>query len=291
MGVGARKVRPGRREEIVDYYEQCEVDYRLLWDLSAGMSMHYGLWQPGVRRLRHAIEAENRTVLRAAGVRPGERVLDAGCGVGGPAIYAARQAKCTVLGITLVPAQTHAARVNAKRAGVADLVRFAVMDYHQTGLKGSTFDAIWAIESVCYSPDGAAFAKEAFRLLRPGGRLVVADGFATKEEFPSEERALMDRWLRGWALRSLQTKPRFEAHLNGAGFAGVRSDDVTELVLPSAWRLYLHSLYGLPAARIAEGLGGRSATQTRNAVAARAQWKAWRDGLASYEIVTAMRPG
>lgn len=69
---------------------------------------------------------------------------------------------------------------------------------------------VWAIESVCYAWNKIDFLKEAFRVLKPGGVLVVADFFTTSIPAWSKETMLMERWTSAWAIRSYVQMVTFE---------------------------------------------------------------------------------
>jgi len=71
-------------------------------------------------------------------------VLDAGCGVGGSAIWLAREKGAHVTGITITPHQVDAANKNAQRHKVADKVRFERRDFTATGYPDASFDVVWA---------------------------------------------------------------------------------------------------------------------------------------------------
>ncbi len=278
------------KRAIVDYYTQSEIDYRMIWGLKRSLAIHYGHWDETTRSLRAALERQNRLLAETARVSADDYVLDAGCGVGGSSIYLAQRTGCRALGITLSPRQAESARRNAAARGVGDRTSFAVMDYTGTGLDAETFDVVWALESVCYAEDKAAFVREAHRLLRPGGRLVLADGFATRDIYSAEERAVMDAWLRNWAVESLATPHGFERALRDAGFGSIAYTDVTRNIMPSARLLYAHSLYALFVGRVAELLRVRTRVQTGNIVACRWQYPAFRRGLACYGLFSAEKP-
>lgn len=92
-------------EKVAEYYDVCEGDYRFLWHLDNEMAMHYGFWLPGVHRVRTALAKENQVLAEISNITEQDYVLDAGCGVGGSAIYLARNLRCQVAGITLSDSQ------------------------------------------------------------------------------------------------------------------------------------------------------------------------------------------
>lgn len=281
---------PPEPSSVVAYYEQCEGDYRLLWDLGASLAMHYGHWDESTATLRDALRRQNALLAETARIAATDHVLDAGCGVGGSSIFMTRRLGCRATGVTVSHAQAVRATAHAARRGVGARARFLVADYTRTAFAAGTFDVVWALESVCYAPSKRAFAREAFRVLRSGGRLVLADGFSGRARFSPAEQATMDAWLHNWAVPSLDTVEDFQAHLEAEGFREIRFTDVTPNVMPSARLLYRHSLYGLPLGRLAEWLGIRTRVQTRNIIGCRHQYAAFRDGLGRYGLFYAERP-
>jgi tocopherol O-methyltransferase len=282
--------RTALRERIVTYFDSCEVDYRLLWDLDGSLAMHIGYWDTSTRSLRQALRRQNEVLAQVAGVQSSDVVLDAGCGVGGSAIFLARELGCRAIGLTLSYRQARTARLEARRRGVGHRTDFFVMDYAETGFSDATFDVVWALESICYAADKSEFVLEAARVLRPGGRLVVADGFATKERYTPAEDRLMRRCLGRWAVPSVETAEKLCRDAHRAGFIDVACTDVTQTILPSTRRLFLHSLYGLPLGMLAEKFRLRDPVQTDNIVAARYPHLLCRRKLIRYAIVSATKP-
>lgn len=276
--------------DIIRYYETCEVDYRVNWLLDAHKCLHYGTWEEGTRSFGEALENTHRRLADLAGIRGGERVLDAGCGVGGGAIWLARHRGCRVVGITLVEGQVRRAIANAQAAGVAPLCGFARRSYLATGWDAGVFDAVQAIESSCYAPDKADFFREAFRLLRPGGRVVVADFFRAREHMAPRDRALVERWERAWAIPAYAVFDRFAEQAREAGFAEVSLQDVTATVEPSARRLYQRFWPGLLVSAWARPLGLRSRLQTDHVWSALWQWQALGRGLWRYGFLVGRKP-
>jgi tocopherol O-methyltransferase len=223
------------QKKIIEYYGDNENAYRDTWDLDQSMSIHYGYWDEKVRTFPQSLLRMNEIMMETAGIKKGDKVLDAGCGVGGSSIWLAKHTGCQVTGITLSERQVELAKENATRNGVEAATDFMVMDYAETRFPGESFDIVWGCESVCYASDKNAFIKEAFRLLRPGGRLVVADGFVTK--FIHNDRPVIKKWLEGWQVNHLISPGRFKNQMQLEGFMDADYRDITKHVMHSSRRL------------------------------------------------------
>ena len=279
-----------RDKQIVDYYDTCESDYRLFWDLNHSHAMHAGYWDEKTRTLRQALRRENEVLAELAGIKEGEHVLDAGCGVGGSSIFLGKTFGCNVVGITLSAKQVQTATQKAIQAGVQDKVKFHEKDYTCTGLPSHTFDVVWAIESVCHAKEKRSFIKEAMRLLKPGGRLILADGFASKIQGSAADQNKMRCWLEGWGVESLDQADKFQSDLMGEGFADIQFIDITKHVIPSSQRLYRVSWPAIPLSKIGEWVGIRHPAQTANLLSARCQYLTLKKGLWVYGIFHAVKP-
>lgn len=290
----APRNRTGTRtnaDEIVAYYESCEPDYSLVWGLRDHLCMHYGYWEEDTKSLAEAVTRLNARLAEYGRITAADRVLDAGCGVGGAAVFLARSIGCHVHGITLSPRQVETCRANAARHGVAHLARFDRRDYLDTGLPGGSFDVVWAVESVCYAFDKGDFLREAFRLLRPGGRLVLADFFSVPlEGRPARDLRLMQKWTRSWAIREYAVTGEFERQMHEAGFREVAVRDVTARVARSVKRLYYYYYPGLVYTHLWQLLGWRNRLQTLNTYSTGYQYRAYKRGLWRYNIVCGEKP-
>lgn len=274
-------------EEIVAYYENCDVDYEIVWHLKSHMCMHYGYWEKDTRRLRQALNMMNQKLAEHANITSSDRVLDAGCGVGGASIYLAKNIGCQAHGITLSEKQVAACRQNAVANGVSQQTSFDRQNYLSTNFPDASFDVVWAIESVCYAYDKKDFLKEAYRVLRPGGRLVVADFFSEPLEPGSPEAELMDKWTDTWAIKSYAETEEFSRKAEESGFQNIVTRNVTDKVLPSIKRLYYSFFPGIVITKVSQFFGFRNKIQTANTWSTWYQYQAWKKGLWRYNIVTA----
>lgn len=228
------------KQDIINYYHQNEFGYKL-W----GANFHFGYWEEGITNQRQASLHFNKVMADTAGITSEDHVLDAGCGVGGASIFMAKTIGCKVTGITITPRQAKSANQNAKKAGVSHLVDFHEMDYHSTTFADKTFSVVWGLESICYA-NKEKFIGEANRVLKENGRLIVGDGFASRENYEGKDAKLMQRWLDGWIVNSLSTPGNFAKYAINAGFNETAYRNVTPFVKKTSLLMFYASLLFLP---------------------------------------------
>jgi cyclopropane fatty-acyl-phospholipid synthase-like methyltransferase len=275
---------------VVAYYDSTWFDYRALWLNPTTRAIHFGWWGDGAANHAESLLAMNRFMASSVGVGHGDRVLDAGCGVGGTAMWLAQEIGARVVGITPVPDQVDRARRYAAERVLGDRVHFEVGDYRATGLPDGTFDVVWAQESLCHVADKDRFFAEAWRVLRPGGRLVVAEYLRRSRPLPPEDEPLLHSWLSGWAIPDVATPGELGTWARDAGFADVEVRDVTWGVVRSLRRLHRLAAGLYPVAALLRAVRLRDAAAHGNIVGARAQWQAVLRGLWTYGLITARRP-
>jgi cyclopropane-fatty-acyl-phospholipid synthase len=166
-----RRHTPARDARAVRHHYDAGNDFFALF-LDESMTYSCALFSRGARTLEEAQEAKLDLVCDKLRLRPGERVLDVGCGWGSFALHAATRYDVEVVGITLSEPQAALARRRADEAGVGDRVDVRVADYRE--LRCGSFDAIASIGMVEHV--GAErideYASRLRALLRPGGRLL-----------------------------------------------------------------------------------------------------------------------
>ncbi|MFA7381625.1 MAG: methyltransferase domain-containing protein [Bacteroidia bacterium] len=224
--------------DIADYYDQTEIHYRRGWKLSENLALHYGYWDDKTSNLSEALQRMNERLAELGHITAEDYVLDSGCGVGGSSIFLARTIGCRTKGITLSAKQVESAGRYAKDRQVDHLCTFEQKDYTQTGYPAATFDVVWAIESSGTAPDKMAFINEAYRILKPGGRLVIADVYRGKEQMSELDNKRLLKVLNGWAMTDVDTPEVFKKKLEQGGFQQVRHLDISANIQRSATRIF-----------------------------------------------------
>jgi len=162
--------RSGSRRNIVAHYDLGNDFYRLWLDPTMSYSSAWFGGNPA-QPLDRAQQAKYERILDRLGARPGEHILEIGCGWGGFAEAAARRG-CRVRGITLSPAQLEFARQRIDAAGLSGLVELSYTDYRDID---GQYDHVVSIEM--YEAVGERFWPAYFRaihdVLKPGGRAVI----------------------------------------------------------------------------------------------------------------------
>src|SRR6516164_8973644 len=150
--------------EIRKHYDRLSMFYRMLW----GEHLHHGYWENGESIERAQIKLMEQ-LAEQAGIPRGAKVLDIGCGLGGSAFWLANQYNCSVTGLTISPVQVRIANKKAKVKGLADRVRFLVVDANLWQPEAESVDIVWIMESSEHLHDKKNFFERCARALRPGG--------------------------------------------------------------------------------------------------------------------------
>lgn len=233
-------------EGVGRYYDVMAHFYQTLW----GDSIHLGFWPDPTDETVSMPQAQQHftnLMISHMGLQPGQQALDVGCGTGRPAIQLARATNTHVTAISISQSQVETATRYARESGVAPraqvqgmgagalpsnqpeamdgtpTVQFELVDAMAIPYSDGTFDAAWAFESIFHMPSRLQVFREMARVVRPGGRVVVAD-FVTLHPLTPEEIAIV---YPAFAANDLGSLEDYCGDLKQAGLTNVRCRDVT----------------------------------------------------------------
>ncbi len=276
--------------DIIRYYDLTEFHYRLHWNLDESRSLHYGYWDNSTKNFHEALLNINKILASKAAIKENDHVLDAGCGIGGSSLWLAKNIGCKVTGIALNEKQLETGRRIAEEEKLNSLVDFKRADFINTGFDNDSFDVIWAIESVCHTEDKSDFLREAYRLLKPGGRLIMCDYFK-KSGLTKRDTNIINRWINGWAIDDIPVIEDFKVMAGNAGFEKLLIEDATSAVMRSSKRMANAFYLGIVPSVIYNLFHKNvSAHGKNNVLAAYYQYNGLKKGLWSYMIIHAEKP-
>jgi len=134
----------GSKRNVAHHYDIGNDLYRLMLD-AEHMQYSCGYWPEDKMTLAEAQEAKLAHIAAKLDLKPGQDVLDIGCGWGGMAIFLASRAQVRVHGITLSKEQLALAQERAEAAGVADRVTFELVDYRELPKRTKRYDRIVSV--------------------------------------------------------------------------------------------------------------------------------------------------
>jgi len=152
-------------------------------------------------------------LIKRTPVSAGQSVLDLGCGLGQPALRLARTTGCSVIGINVSRNQVEEANQLAQAEGMTDRLQFQYGDARELNFPDDTFDAVWIFSVMEHIPEPLTVMREVYRVLRSGGRFLMAN--IVRKNPLSEEETL---FLKANMPVSLYSLTEYAELLEKAGF-------------------------------------------------------------------------
>ncbi|XP_030622652.1 phosphoethanolamine methyltransferase [Chanos chanos] len=154
-------------------------------------------------------------------LKPGQKVLDVGCGIGGGDFYMAKNFGVEVLGMDLSSNMVEIAMERAVQEKLP-LVQFEVSDATKRVFPEANFDVVYSRDTILHISDKLALFKRFHSWLKPGGRVLISDYCCGEKPWSPQFQAYVNQ--RGYIL---YTPQRYGQFLEEAGFTNVRAEDRT----------------------------------------------------------------
>lgn len=229
---------PFRRMSARDIYEL--VSTRSF--SNRGLYLNLGYWKEA-RTIDAACEAMAMLVAEEAGVGPADEVLDVGFGFADQdMLWMERLAPKRIVGLNITPSQVRLGRQRVAERGMADRIFLVEASATRMPLADASADAVLGVECAFHFDTREQFLAEAFRVLRPGGRLVLADVIMAEPTGSAFQRRMQRfNWTffaQKYAVpeANFDTRPMLAAKLGDAGFTGAEVRSISTEVYPGLHR-------------------------------------------------------
>lgn len=248
------EIREARRKEyatLTRHYYNLATD---LYEYGWAQSFHFCRFSKG-ESFKQALARHEHYLALKMGIQEGQRVLDVGCGVGGPAREIAKFTGCQVVGLNNNDYQVERGTRYAQKEGLADQVSFTKGDFMQMSFADKSFDAVYAIEATVHAPSLVDIYSEIFRVLKPGGVFGVYEWLMT-EKYNNDDphhRALRLGIEQGNGISNMEKISVALKAMEKAGFVLEFNEDLAERKdeAPWYWPLsgdlkYMQSIWDFP---------------------------------------------
>jgi len=237
------------KKEAVDFYQKNWSHIVKLLHVDKTNCINHGFYEKGTRTHSQAVLNMNNFVEQLLEFDKKnnrvKQILDAGCGIGGTVIHLAKKyPKINFTGINIVPEHIEIAKNLAKENHVEKNTNFLLRDFMKTNFSTNSFDAIYLVESTSYSQSKQNLMREMYRILKPGGQIIILDGFRTNVtygQFFNDNIFLL--YCKGWGIPNVITLIELENSLKKIGFNKIVIKDITKNV---SHTIVMGDLFSIP---------------------------------------------
>lgn len=231
-------------QQIQEFYDASSG----LWEQIWGEHMHHGYYGVDGKLKKDRRQAQIDLIeelLAWTGLQTAENILDVGCGIGGSSLYLADKFNARATGITLSQVQAARARERASSMGLGAKTQFLVANAQAMPFADDSFDFVWSLESGEHMPDKVKFMQECYRVLKPGGTLLMVTWCHRPTEIQplsADEQRHLQEIYRVYCLPYVISLPEYEAIGRQLGLQNLRTADWSQAVAPF-WDVVIDSAF------------------------------------------------
>ncbi|KAF2167079.1 hypothetical protein M409DRAFT_54287 [Zasmidium cellare ATCC 36951] len=248
------EIRKARRDEyatLTRHYYNLATD---LYEYGWAQSFHFCRFSKG-EAFRQALARHEHYLALKMNLQEGMKVLDVGCGVGGPAREIAKFSGVNITGLNNNDYQIERATAYAQKEGLSDQLNYVKGDFMQMSFPDNSFDAVYAIEATVHAPSLEGIYSEIFRVLKPGGvfgvyEWLMTDKYNNDDPHHREIRLGIEQ---GDGISNMEKIDVALAAMKAAGFELELNEDLADRPdeLPWYWPLsgelkYMQSIWDFP---------------------------------------------
>ncbi len=237
---GTAAAREAQSATMARWYHNLATDF---YEYGWGQSFHFA-----PRRKNESFEASlrryQRFVARSIDLKPDMRVLDVGCGIGGPMREIVKFTGAHVVGLNINAYQLEKCRQYNRKAGIADRTSLLEGDFMAIPAEDASFDAVYQIGATCHTSDKVGVFSEIYRVLKPGG-LFASDEFCLTPSYDAgnpEHRRLKKLMEHGAGLPDIPPFEGVTGALEQVGFELLEARDINDG--PDSERPWYNALEG-----------------------------------------------
>lgn len=216
--------------KIAKFWDQISEGWHTVW----GAHIHHGYYEDN--QTLNPNEAQEKLIEKLVNlleIKPQDKILDIGCGMGGSSIYIAKHCKAVVTGITLSSKQVAIATRRAEENNIKN-VAFKIEDaLTLESFDDDSFDIIWSLESCEQFFDKEMFIKQAYRVLKPGGKLLLATWCSSQEEYEGQLARKYKKLCLAFDVPYMPTIERYRDYLSAQNLSVKLSLDWSRFVKKS----------------------------------------------------------